>query len=54
MLFENEFRIIAAENMLKSFEGDLTPQILVALRIAEKRLHNQKITYVNNTEWEVL
>ena len=39
-LFKREFRIISAESMLKTFDGELTPQVLVALRIAEKRLLN--------------
>ena len=53
-MFRQEFRMVYAESLLKTFDGELTPQVQVALRIAEKRLFTENKIYVNDTEWEIL
>ena len=40
-LFEHEYFTVQAETLLKKFEGELTLQDLVALKITEKRLGSQ-------------
>ena len=37
-MFEHEYYTLEAEVILKNFEGELTLQDLVALKITEKRL----------------
>ena len=54
-LFRQEFQIVAADSILKRFDGDLNLQILVSLNIAEKRLDSKLFpTVVNETEWKIL
>lgn len=55
--FKQEFRVVFAESFLKIFDGDLTLQTLVCLKIAERRLHNNDLStepLVTEAEWAVL
>ena len=55
--FKHKFRFIAAENILKKFDGELTLQVAIALDIADRRLASKSTRLTKNVtedEWKIL
>lgn len=51
--FTREYRIVFAETILKNFDGHLTPQVLVSLKIADKRLADPNYN-ITEAEWSII